>query len=109
MIVVRRRSIITRVVLVVVEIYFSTIRGVEKIDEQSARTRANATRVIPDGLECGWVYVKEDVERRPRDDTRDHHPMYSWPHSQFHEWATAGHKSNPMTSGDDVAEFVICQ
>lgn len=74
------------------------------IDEKSAHKRVDAMRVIPCDLKCGCVQVEEHVERTPPDDTRDYHPIYGWPHSWFHAWATASNTSNPVTSGDDVAE-----
>lgn len=85
----------------------------QKIDETSARSRAEATRVIRD--DC--VHRDEDVERKLRDESVDYHPAFGWPHGQFSNWITragqanveVGHGVAPgslsgvLTSADDTA------
>lgn len=53
---------------------------------------ADARRVIPDYLECGWMLPEEDAERTLPDDKRDYHPIYGWPHS-----------AEPMVTDDTVS------
>lgn len=56
-------------------VFYDPCRG-HKIDERSARMPADATRIISDDLECGWVHTMEDVEWTLHKDTRDYHPIY---------------------------------
>lgn len=49
----------------------------QNLDEQTATSRASATRVVPAELECGWVHEDEGTERIPRDASRDYVP-YSY-------------------------------
>lgn len=61
-----------------------------KIDDSSTPMCADATRILSDDLECCWVHLEEDVEKTPRDDTRDYHRSYGQPHSQINGWANCG-------------------
>lgn len=42
-----------------------------KIDANAAVNRASATCVVPEGMSFGLVHEDEDVERTPRDESRD--------------------------------------
>lgn len=68
--------------------YYDAFRR-QKIDETTVRARSAATWVIPDHLDCGWVYVEEEIARTPRDDKRHYHLVYWWRHSQLHAWVRA--------------------
>lgn len=73
-----------------------------KVYDASNRIRADATRIVSDDLECGWVEQEEDVERTLCEDTRDYYVSYWWRHSQFHAWATVASIQSPVM-GDNVA------
>lgn len=80
-----------------------TIRGVDIrltiLSPVCVRTRHGSSK----DLECGWLHPDEDVERTLLDDTRDYHPIYGWPHAQFHAWATVAGAQNPVAGDDDVS------
>lgn len=46
-------------------VYYDPCRR-QKIDELSACTLTDATGVVTDGLDCGWVHPKEDTERNSK-------------------------------------------
>lgn len=56
-----------------------------KIDEAAAKSRAATTRVIPDDAPRGWDYDLDevDVERQPRDWSRDYIPYVAAPATLF--------------------------
>lgn len=46
-----------------------------KIDEQRARSRAAAARVVPQDVPIGWVHVEKDTPRTPRNALHDYVPV----------------------------------
>lgn len=49
------------------------------------------------------VHPEEDTERTLKDDSNDYHPIFEWPHSQFHAWVAAVHHGNATVGEQDTA------
>lgn len=81
----------------------------EKINHQTGRNRASATRVVLDDSPPVWVQDDPDIERTPRDTSRDY-DGYTYgseapPHSALYEdksaprWSSSGSSSSSTCSG----------